>query len=186
VFGEPARKPADEGIFSLSNYGKEADGEVGHGGTIALVITILVVAGAVISYLYVPSVQSRVDSFVDRVRNRDRSATASQPAVEKPRAMVFPGRNEAVAGVMKARGAVDNVSDPPETLSGLSVEVALERSDGSGPETRNVPVTPDQLQPRQRGIYEFDYDARRFMGYRVTGLTSNGTPLKFSTPGQNR
>lgn len=182
VLGEPALHKEESGIGSLTRYGREADEPKGHGGTIALVLAILIVAGAVLAYLYVPEFQTWVNEKAARVRNRGQAPVAAQ--VEQPKASIFPATNPEVnKNIVKARGAVDNRSEEP--LEGLFVEVSLERPDGTA-ETRNVPVTPAQLAPRQRGIYEFEYDGKQFRGYKVMKLTSNGSDVKFISPNQQK
>ncbi|HKY04714.1 MAG TPA: hypothetical protein VJQ56_07490 [Blastocatellia bacterium] len=182
VLGVPELDKENAGIGSLTRYGRETDEPRGHGGTIALVLAILLVAGAVVAYLYVPEFQNWVNEKAARVRNRGQAPAAAQ--VEQPKASIFPATNPEVnKNIVKARGAVDNRSEEP--LEGLFVEVSLERADGSA-ETRNVPVTPAYLAPRQRGIYEFEYDGKQFRGYTVMKLTSNGTDVKFISPNQQR
>ena len=107
------------------------------------------------------------------------------PAVDQPKARVFPARNDANKNIVKARGAVDNISE--ETLSNLSVEVSLERGNGAPPEARKVAVNPAQLAPKQRGVFEFEYDGNRatgFSGYRIVRLVSGEGEIKFTTPGR--
>jgi hypothetical protein len=182
VLGAPV-KPRDEiGIGALSNYGKDVDNGGGHGGTIALATVILLLGGGIATYLFVPSVNSRVNARVGRARGID--PNPAQP-IEQDKAIIFPARNEANKNMVKARGAVDNVSE--ETLSGLSVEVSLERGNGAPPELRKVAVTPAQLEPKQRGVFEFEYNGNRatgFTGYRIVRLLSGETGIKFTTPGR--
>jgi hypothetical protein len=176
-------KPRDEiGIGALSNYGKEVNNGGGHGGTIALATVILLLGGGIATYLFVPSVNSRVNAMVGRARGID--PNPAQP-IEQDKAIIFPARNEANKNMVKARGAVDNISE--ETLGGLSVEVSLERGNGAPPELRKVAVTPAQLEPKQRGVFEFEYNGNRatgFTGYRIVRLLSGETGIKFTTPGR--
>ena len=182
VLGAPV-KPRDEiGIGALSNYGKDVDNGGGHGGTIALATVILLLGGGIATYLFVPSVNSRVNAMVGRARGID--PKPAQP-IEQDKAIIFPARNEANKNMVKARGAVDNISE--ETLGGLSVEVSLERGNGAPPELRKVAVTPAQLEPKQRGVFEFEYNGNRatgFTGYRIVRLLSGETGIKFTTPGR--
>ena len=182
VLGAPV-KPRDEiGIGALSNYGKDVDGGGGHGGTIALATVILLLGGGIATYLFVPSVNSRVNAMVGRARGIDPNPPQ---AIEQPKARVFPARNEANKNMVKARGAVDNISE--ETLGGLSVEVSLERGNGAPPELRKVAVTPAQIGPKQRGVFEFEYDGNRatgFTGYRIVRLLSGEGEIRFTTPGR--
>jgi hypothetical protein len=182
VLGAPA-KPRDEiGIGALSNYGKDVDSGGGRGGTIALAAVILLLGGAIGVYLLVPSVHSRINDTVARARGIDPNPP---PPVEQAKARVFPARNEANKNIVKARGAVDNISE--DTLSNLSVEVSLERGNGAPPEVRKVAVNPAQLTPRQRGVFEFEYDGNRatgFSGYRIVRLLSGESEIKFTTPGR--
>lgn len=185
VFGERSRA-ADEGeIDALTNYGKDPYAGGGHGGTIALAVAVLLIAGAILAYLYIPSVHSRVDQFVARVRNRGQEPAATQAASVKPRAMIFISRNPQVTkNMVKVRGSVDN-TDPAEPLEApLFIEIALERRDGAPPDKRNVAVKPEPLAPGQRGIYEFEYDGKQYSAYSVSKLFSKGDEVKYSSPQQ--
>lgn len=179
VLGEPARPRDEIGIGALSNYGKSAESG-GHAGTIALGVVILLVGGAIASYLLVPSVKTRANEVVARIRGIDPNPP---PAIDQPKARIFLARGEAVKNTVKARGAVDNVSE--ETLNDLSVEVSIERWNGAPPEIRKIAVKPAQLIPNQRGVFEFEYDGNRatgFSGYRPVRLVSGEAEIKFSTP----
>jgi len=177
----PDRSQAD--IGSLSNYGKQSDAPGGRTGSIVLGALAIVIAAAVLSYLYIPSLNSRVNAFVSRVRH------AGEVTTIPPKAKVFPSRNaEVVKNMVKARGAVDNVSDPPEVLENLTLEISLKRGNGTS-EVRQVPVTPAQLAPGQRGTYEFEYDGKRdtgFTGYAIVKLWAGDAEIKFTSPNQNR
>ncbi|HYV05499.1 MAG TPA: hypothetical protein VFB82_12980 [Blastocatellia bacterium] len=179
VLGDPARSRNEVGIGALSNYGKSADSG-GHAGTIALAVVVLLVGGAIAAYLLVPSVKTRANDVISRIRGIDPNPP---PPIEQPKARVFPARNEAIKNTVKARGAVDNISE--ETLNDLEVEVSLERGNGAAPEIRKVAVKPAQLTPKQRGVFEFEYDGNRatgFSGYRIVRLVSGESEIKFSTP----
>jgi hypothetical protein len=182
VVGEPSRPSSDAGISALASYGKEADRDGGHGGLITLLITLVLVAGAVLSYLYVPSVHSRVDSFVERIRGRQPEVSAQAPST--PRVQVYPSRSEATKNQVKAWGVVYNISSEP--IEGLSIEVTLERADGSTPDLRTIPVTPTPLAPRQQGRYEFQYDGSATTGfsrgYRITRLLDKDGEVPFTQP----
>ncbi|MFY9610116.1 MAG: hypothetical protein WAU45_16065 [Blastocatellia bacterium] len=183
VLGAPV-KPRDEmGIGSLSNYGRDVEGGGGHGGTITLASVILLLGGVIASYLFVPSVHSWVNAMVERARGINPNLPV---AMEQPKARVFAARNEANKNIVKARGAVDNISEG--ILNNLEVEVSLERGDGTSPEPRRVPVKPLQLAPGERGVFEFEYDGNRatgFGGYRIVRLLSGGNEIKFATPGRS-
>jgi hypothetical protein len=182
VLGAPV-KPSDEiGIGALSNYGKDLEGGGGHGGTITLVVVILLLGGGIATYQFVPSVRSWVNATVERTRGIDPNPPA---AIEQPKARVFAARNEANKNIVKARGAVDNISE--ETLSDLKLEVSLERGNGAPAELKTYPIKPSQLAPKERGIYEFEYDGNRatgFGGYRIVRLLSGESEVKFATPGR--
>ncbi len=182
VLGAPV-KPRDEiGIGALSNYGRDVEGGGGHGGTITLVSVILLLGGGIATYLFVPSVHSWVNATVERTRGIDPNPPA---AVEQPKARVFAVRNEANKNIVKARGAVDNISE--EILNNLAVEVSLERGNGASPELRKYLIKPAQLAPKERGVYEFEYDGNRatgFVGYRIVRLLSGESEIKFATPGR--
>ena len=182
VLGAPV-KPRDEiGIGALSNYGRDLEGGGGHGGTITLVVVILLLGGGIATYLFVPSVNSWVNATVQRARGVNPNPPA---AIEQPKARVFAARNEANKNMVKARGAVDNISE--ETLSDLKVEVSLERGNGAEGELRRFPIKPSQLAPKERGTFEFEYDGNRatgFGGYRIVRLLSGESEIKFATPGR--
>jgi hypothetical protein len=184
ILGESQQR-ADVGIGALSNYGKETGPEGGRGGMVALVLTILVVGGGTLAYLFLPSVHARVDSVVSSLRG-DPPVEPPAPPAARPRAQIVAGVSEAVKNVVKARGAVYNVSTEP--LENLSVEVSLERGPDAAPDTRTIPITPNRLEPRQQGRYEFEYDGSKAKGYpagyRVTRLLSNDEEVKFTVPGQ--
>lgn len=183
VLGAPV-KPRDElGIGALSNYGRDVEGGGGHGGTITLATVILLLGGGIAVYLFVPSVNSRVNAVVQRARGIDPNPPA---AVELPKARVFAARNEANKNMVKARGAVDNISE--ESLHDLKLEVSLERGNDVPGELRTVPIKPSQLAPKERGTFEFEYDGNRatgFGGYRIVRLLSGETEIKFVTPGRS-
>jgi flagellar basal body-associated protein FliL len=182
ILGEPAR-PADEaGIGALTNYGKDLGPKGGRAGKIILLIVVLLMAGAAGMYAFVPSVHSRVGSFIGRLRgtqSQDRDAI-------KPKAQIMPSsRPEVNKNMVTARGAVDNISDEP--LEKLEVEVSLQRGDDAPPEIRRIPVTPDSVAPGERGTFEFEYDGKRgsgFAGYSITRLFANGAEVRFRTPAQ--
>jgi hypothetical protein len=187
VLGEPSRPSAEAGIGALTNYGKETGPEAGWGGTIVLLLTILLVGGGVVSYLYVPYVHGKVDSIVARLRPPPPAETPA-PETTGVRAQVFPARSEADKNIVKARGTIYNTSSKP--LEGLAVEVALERGGGAPPDTRVIEVIPSRLEPRQQGRYEFQYDGSQASGYpsgyRVTKLLSSEGEVKFAAAGQPR
>jgi hypothetical protein len=150
-------------------------------------LTILLVGGGVVSYLYVPYVHGKVDSIVAKLRPAPAAETPA-PETTGARAQVFPARSEAVKNMVKARGTIYNTSSKP--LEGLSVEVALERGGDAPPDTRVIPVIPGRLEPRQQGRYEFEYDGSQAggypSGYRVTKLLSSEGEVKFAAAGQPR
>jgi hypothetical protein len=180
ILGDPVRPASETGINALTNYGKDVDHKGGRGGTIALFVVVLLFGGALLLYFFVPSVHSRAGAFVAHLRGTD------LPAAQTPKAQIIPStRPEVNKNMVKARGAVDNISDAP--LENLSVEVALQRGGDAPPEIRTVSVIPSPLPPNQRGTFEFEYDGKRdtgFAGYKITRLLSNGTEIKFRAPNQ--
>lgn len=184
ILGKPARPESEEGIGALSNYGKELDQKSGRAGTIVLLVVVVILSGAAALYLFVPPVHSRVRAFVEHVRGVD-TQRAIQDSMT-PKAVVYPSyRPEVNKNMVKARGAVDNISDQP--LENLTIEVSLQRGGDAPPETRTVSVTPDPLPPNQRGTFEFEYDGKRdtgFAGYKITKLFSNDREIKFRAPNQ--
>ncbi|MEK6285708.1 MAG: hypothetical protein AABO57_08200 [Acidobacteriota bacterium] len=184
IFGDPVRDSRDAGIGALSNYGKDVGPRGGRTGTIALLAVVVLLGGAVLLYLFVPSVHSRVGAYVANLRGTD--TQAAREAAMKQRAQIIPSyRPEVNKNMVTARGAVDNISDEP--LENLSIEVSLQRGADTPPEIRNVSVVPNPLPPGQRGTFEFEYDGKRdtgFTGYKITRLLSNGTEVKFRMPGQ--
>ena len=184
ILGDPVRPTSEAGIGALTNYGKDLSPRAGRGGTIALLVVVLLFGGAVLLYLLVPSVHSRVGGWVAHTRGTD--TEAARFAALKPVAQIIPSyRPEVNKNMVTARGAVDNISDEP--LQSLSVEVSLQRGGDAPPEVRTVPITPDPVPPGQRGTFEFEYDGKRdtgFVGYKITKLFSNGTEVKFRAPNQ--
>lgn len=179
ILGTP-RSPEEEGIGSLSNYGKSTDQEGSRWGTITLAVMVLLIVGGIAAYRYSPWFHSKIDSLVTRFGGSTQTENAA-PKPELPRAQIHPRPGEANKNMVKARGSVVNITE--EGLTGLAVEVNLTRSDGST-ESRVVPVNPAQLASRQLGIYEFEYDGKQFTGYSVSKLTSDGTEIKFIIPGR--
>lgn len=180
ILGQPVRPVSETGIGALSNYGKDTDKTSGHAGTIALLIVLTLLGGAVAVYFFVPSIHARVNTFVARVRGVDARAALEA----KTRAQVIPSyRPEVNKNMVTARGAVDNISDEP--LEDLLIEVSLQRGGDAPPEIRQIPVNPNPLPPNQRGSFQFEYDGKRdtgFTGYKITRLLSNGTEVKFRAP----
>lgn len=173
ILGEPVRSQSETGISALTNYGKDLSPKAGRGGTIALFIVVALLGGALLAYLFVPSVHSRVGAFVGRVRGIDNQAPM------KPKAQIFPSfRQEG----NKAKGAIDNISDEP--LENLEVEVSLQHEGDATPEIRRGAVAPNPLPPNTRGNFEFEYDGKRDTGGKILRLLSNGSEIKFRAPNQ--
>ncbi|MFY9556732.1 MAG: hypothetical protein WAV47_18630, partial [Blastocatellia bacterium] len=184
ILGDPVRSAREAGIGSLTNYGKDLEQKGGRGGTIALLAVALLLTGAVLFYLLVPSVHSRVGEFVSRVRGTDAQSRAR--GSDEVRAQVIPSyRPEVNKNMVTARGAIDNISNEP--LENLTIEVSLLRGGDAPPDVRVVSVTPNPLPPGTRGAFEFEYDGKRdtgFTGYKITRLLSNGIEVRFRAPGQ--
>jgi hypothetical protein len=180
ILGEPVRAESEAGIGALTNYGKDLSPKAGSGGTIALLIVVALLGGALLLYLFVPSVHSRVSAFVGRVRGTDSQASM------KPKVQIFPSfRQEVNKNMVTAKGAIDNISDEP--LENLEVEVALQRGADAPPEIRRIAVTPNPLPTNTRGNFEFEYDGKRDTGFvsgKVTRVFSNGSEIKFRAPSQ--
>lgn len=171
ILGDPARTDSDTGIGALTNYGKDLSPKAGWGGTIALIIVVALFGGAVLLYLFVPSVHSRVSSYIGRARGTDSQAST------KPKAQIFPSfRQEGT----KAKGAIDNISDEP--LENLEVEISVQHD--ASPEIRRGAVAPNPLPPNTRGTFEFDYDAKKDTNGKILRLLSNGNEIKFRAPNQ--
>jgi hypothetical protein len=182
VMGEPVRPVDEVGIGSLSAYGKPPVKDGGRGGTIALLLAVLIIGGGLAAYLLLPSVHSQVNAWVARARGVDPNA-ASQS--NEPKAMIFPGLSVPDKNIVKARGRINNISK--ETLENLEMEISLDRGNGGPSESRNIPITPAQIEPNGFGTYEFEYDGNRetgFVVYKIKRLLSNGSPVKFTSPGQ--
>ncbi|MCI0485557.1 MAG: hypothetical protein L0229_03050 [Blastocatellia bacterium] len=179
VFGERPPGEDEGGVGSLARYGKDPDKGGGHGGTITLAVLILLIGGGALAYFYVPAVNSRVNAFVARVRGEN--TQAAQPV----RAQIFPDyRPQVDKGNVKARGNIYNIGDEP--LEGLSIEVAIEINGTGEIENRTISIIPDRLEKEQHGTYEFDYDGKRYKGYRITKLNGKTGEVRFTTPQQNR
>ena len=181
VLGRPVRSADEIGIGSLSGYGKPLEKEGGRGGTIALLLAILIVGGGLAVYFFVPPVHSQVNAWVARMRGVDPNA-ANQST--EPKAMIFPFPSLPDKNMVKAKGTINNIS--AETLENLELEVSLERANATS-EVRNFAITPSQIEPNGRGTYEFEYDGNRetgFIVYKIKRLLSNGNPVRFTSPGQ--
>lgn len=171
ILGDPVRTESDTGIGALTNYGKDLSPKAGWGGTIALIVVIALLGGAVLLYLFVPSVHSRVSSYIGRARGTDSQAST------KAKAQIFPSfRQEGT----KAKGAIDNISDEP--LENLEVEISVQHD--ASPEIRRGAVAPNPLPPNARGSFEFDYDAKKDTNGKILRLLSNGNEIKFRAPNQ--
>lgn len=171
ILGDPVRTDRDTGIGALTNYGKDLSPKAGWGGTIALIVVIAVLGGAVLLYLFVPSVHSRVSSYIGRTRGTDSQASM------KAKAQIFPSFRQEGA---KAKGAIDNISDEP--LENLEVEISVQHD--ASPEVRRGAVAPNPLPPNTRGTFEFDYDAKKDTNGKILRLLSNGNEIKFRAPNQ--
>lgn len=183
IIGQPSSTRKDMEVAAFSNYGKDLDAaETGRGGAITLFIAVLLIAGAALVYFFVPTVRSRTDALVAKIRGQQ---TAAAP-VEKPKAQIYPTINPKVEkNIVKASGAITNISE--ENLEDLSVEISLDRGEGTTADVRTVAVKPNVLAPRQQGIYEFDYEGGKTTGfsrYRITKLLSKNGEVKFKTPNQ--
>jgi hypothetical protein len=180
ILGDPVRPANEAGIGALTNYGKDLSPKAGRGGTIALLVVLALLGGALLVYLFVPPVHSRVNAYVAHVRGIDTQG------LTKDKAQIFPPHVLKVDKNMVTAGApVDNISDEP--LENLEVEISQQRSGDAPPDIRRIPVTPGTLAPSQRGTFEFEYDGKRDTGYatvKITRLLSNGSEIKFRTPNQ--
>ena len=150
---------------------------------VTLALTILIVGGGTLAYLFMPSVHARVDSVVSRLRGEP---PPEPPAPPKPKAQIVDAGSEAVKNVVKAKGKIYNVSTEP--LENLSVEIGLFRTEESQPDTRIVLVIPNRLEPAQQGRFEFEYDGSKATGYpsgyKPLRLLSKDEEVSFTRPGQ--
>ncbi len=173
ILGEPVRSVSEAGIGSLTNYGKDLSPKAGRSGTIALLIVVVLLGGALLVYLLVPSVHSRVGAYIGRIRGTDTQTSTKQ------KAQIFTSfRQEG----NKAKGAIDNISDEP--LENLEVEISLQHGGDATPEIRRATVAPNPLPPNTRGTFEFEYDGKRDSGGKILRLLSNGSEIKFRAPNQ--
>lgn len=182
ILGEPQRDESEAGITSLSGYGRINESS-GKWGTVTLVATVLVLAGLVFAYVRSPWFHEKINSIFVSFRSGEQVESPQPPKSDLPRAQIFPARSQPVKNMAQARGAVYNISGEP--LTGLSLEVTLERGDGSS-EARTVELKPNQLASGQQAIYEFEYDGRQFTGYRVSKLLSDSVEVKFIMPSRSQ
>lgn len=173
ILGERVRTESDTGIGALTNYGKDLSPKAGRGGTIALIVVIALLGGAVLLYLFVPSVHSRVSSYIGRARGTDSQAST------KAKAQIFPSFRQEGS---KAKGAIDNISDEP--LENLEVEISLQHGSDATPEVRRGAVAPNPLPPNTRGTFEFEYDGKKDTNGKILRLLRNGSEIKFRAPNQ--
>lgn len=175
-------KSGDDVIRTLTTYGKyiDEDEKRGYLGTIILVLALLVVAGGVFAYFYVPGVREWFSDLRERARPGAGQAVApEQPA---PKAQILSLRPETANGKIKVRGAVYNLSN--QQLPSLVMEVSLVRTDGTS-STISVPVNPASLATREqgylsRGTFEFEYEAAQYRSYDITRLLSEGAEVLFT------
>ena len=181
ILGAPARSESETGIGGLTHYGEDLGPKGGRAGSIALAIVVILLAGGVASYFFVPAVRTPVSNWIARVRGTDAQGTFQS---SKPKAQIIPSfRLEVNKNIVTARGAVDNISNDP--LENLEIEVSLQPGGDAPPETRRIPVTPNPLPSSARGSFQFEYDGKRdtgYAGYKITKLFSNGTEIKFRAP----
>jgi hypothetical protein len=181
--GEPVRDSKEEGIGGLVNYGKPQDAGGGRAGLIVLGVLLLAIAVGMLIYMFVPSIHTGVNEWIAKVRGRDAESLAA--ADNRPRARVLPQSSGVDKNIAKAKGSVENITEPPAPLENLEIEVSLVRSVGGATENRRVPVTPSVLEWGQRGQYQFDYDGDRttgFSAYKVVKLWSGEKEIRFTSP----
>ncbi len=186
VLGEPVRPAEDAGISGLSRYGKASDEKAGRGGTIALLLIVLLVAGAIGAYYGIPSFRGWVNKQMAFYSGRQ--AEEERRAALEPKAKVLPNKNEQIKGTNRdvASGSVENISG--NALDNLTVELSLQREANAPAETITVDVPPAALASGEVGTYRFEFerDAKFPASYKITRLLSNGNEIKFRYPGQNQ
>jgi hypothetical protein len=164
-------------VGTLANYDKAPDEAAGHSGTIALMVVILLVSAALVTYFAIPSAHTGIDNLVARLRG------IKEPP--KPVAQVFPSTLDETKDPAVAKGALQNISD--QTLNGLVVIVSLEPRGGGTPITQDVQVSPDEIAPAQQGTYEFQIETKKYQKYKVAGLKSrDGATLAYVKPNQQQ
>jgi len=173
VLGEARRATDESDIGTLSNYGKESDDGAGHGGTIALAVVILIIAGVLAAYLFVAPVHSSINGMVARARGTNQE--------EAPKAQVFKATYDPTKTPIEATGTVQNISQ--ETLTDLSVEIKLEHRGGGETDTKVVQVTPSEIGPGAVGSFQFELDGKQYQRFGVSRLLGrNGAEVKFVKP----
>jgi hypothetical protein len=186
VLGEPVRPAEEAGISGLSRYGKAPDEKAGRAGTIALLLIVLLVAGAIGAYYAIPAFKGWVDRQMAYYSGAQ--AEAERRAALEPKAKVLPSRIETIKGTNRniASGSVENISGNP--LEAVAIELSLEREAGAPAELINVPVTPATLAAGEVGTYslEFERDPKYPAAVRVIRVLSNGDEVIFRYPGQNQ
>jgi hypothetical protein len=175
--GESRRAADESDIETLTNYGKESDDGAGHGGTIALAVVILIIAGVLLAYLFNTSVHSSINEMVARARGTNQE--------EAPKAQVFKATYDPTKTPIEATGTVINISQ--ETLTDLSVEIKLERREGGETDTKAVPVAPSEITPGAGGTFQFELDSKQYRRFGVSRLLGkNGAEVKFVKPEQEK
>jgi hypothetical protein len=165
--------PGDEIIGTLLNYGKEPKERGGNGGTIFLAAVVIVLAVAILGYLFVPPVHSSVVALGARLRGE------GPPGSDIPKVQVFPGTYDPMVIPVKVKGRVQNISG--DTLNSLVVVISLQPHSDAAGTSMNVAVTPDEIAPNEEATFEFDLDPKQFKGYRVTSLrTAAGKDIAFA------
>jgi hypothetical protein len=186
VLGEPVRPAEEAGISGLSRYGKAPDEKAGRAGTIALLLIVLLVAGAIGAYYAIPAFKGWVDRQMAYYSGAQ--AEAERRAALEPKVKVLPNRIETIKGTNRniASGSVENISG--DVLEAVAIELSLEREAGAPAELINVPVTPATLAAGEVGTYslEFERDPKYPAAVRVIRVLSNGDEVIFRYPGQNQ
>jgi hypothetical protein len=102
-------------------------------------------------------------------------STSKQKKQERPvEAHVFEDEALLKGSQALIGGTVRNISG--KRLENLSVELELRRRDGSGTETRELPVTPQTLEPGAEGRYTLTIPSRDWSSSHLSSLRCGSPP----------
>lgn len=170
-------KPVSAGETEIGTLGgyyetkPEPKGSALKGFLIFFIPLLLLIAALVSVFLYVPALREKIPPRLASALRIKQAATTPVATLQEYRVSVDPKENMATIS-----GVVTNTSEEP--LTDLQVEVVLfRREDIRQTETRNIALTPAQINPNQTATYELRVSARSYQQMKVTKLLSGQTQL---------
>ncbi len=170
-------KPVSAGEAEIGTLGgyyetkPEPEGSALKGFLIFFIPLLLLVAALACVFLYVPALREKIPPRLASALRIRQAATTPVATLQEYRVSVDPKENMATIS-----GSVTNISEEP--LTDLQVEIVLfRREDIRQTETRNIALTPAQINPNQTATYELKVSARSYQQMKVTKLLSGQTQL---------